>query len=97
MLDSADFAAIVPVSDIGTAVEFYEGKLGLRLVRRRDALRQNREAELSAGSGSLLLYESVGAGKSGTRSPASAWVTSTRSSRRSGSAVSSSRSTTCPT
>jgi catechol 2,3-dioxygenase-like lactoylglutathione lyase family enzyme len=64
MLDSAHIAAIVPVSNIETAIEFYEGKLGLRLDRRRDALPQNGEAELSAGSGSLLLYESVGAGKS---------------------------------
>ncbi len=64
MLDSAHIAAIVPVSDIETAIEFCEGKLGLRLDRRRDALPQDRAAELSAGSGSLLLYESVGAGKS---------------------------------
>jgi catechol 2,3-dioxygenase-like lactoylglutathione lyase family enzyme len=64
MLDSAHIVAIVPVSNIETAIEFYEGKLGLRLDRRGDALPQNGEAELSAGSGSLLLYESVGAGKS---------------------------------
>ncbi|MDQ3857816.1 MAG: VOC family protein [Actinomycetota bacterium] len=64
MLDSAHIAAIVPVSDIETAIESSEGKLGLRLDRRRDALPQDREAEFSAGSGSVLLYESVGAGKS---------------------------------
>jgi len=38
--------------------------LGLRLEERRSDLPTNREAELSAGSGRLLLYESVGAGQS---------------------------------
>jgi catechol 2,3-dioxygenase-like lactoylglutathione lyase family enzyme len=64
MLDNARIAAIVPVSDIEAAIAFYEGALGLRLDERRDDLPTNREAELSGGSGSLLLYESVGAGQS---------------------------------
>jgi catechol 2,3-dioxygenase-like lactoylglutathione lyase family enzyme len=64
MLDNARITAIVPVSNIETAIEFYEGVLGLRLDERRDDLPTNREAELSAGSGNLLLYESVGAGQS---------------------------------
>ena len=64
MLDNARITAIVPVSDIEAAIEFYEGALGLRLEERRDDLPTNREAEFSAGSGNLLLYESVGAGKS---------------------------------
>jgi catechol 2,3-dioxygenase-like lactoylglutathione lyase family enzyme len=64
MLDNAQITAIVPVSDIEAAIEFYEGALGLRLDERRDDLPTNREAELSAGSGTLLLYESVGAGQS---------------------------------
>ena len=64
MLDNAQITAIVPVSNIETAIEFYEGALGLRLDERRDDLPQNREAELSGGSGNLLLYESVGAGQS---------------------------------
>ncbi len=64
MLDNAQITAIVPVSDIEAAIEFYEGALGLRLDERRDDLPTNREAELSAGSGNLLLYESVGAGQS---------------------------------
>jgi catechol 2,3-dioxygenase-like lactoylglutathione lyase family enzyme len=64
MLDNARITAIVPVSDIEAAIEFYEGALGLRLDERRDDLPTNREAELSAGSGTLLLYESVGAGQS---------------------------------
>lgn len=64
MLDKAQITAVVPVSNIEAAIEFYEGALGLRLDVRRDDLPTNREAELSAGSGNLLLYESVGAGKS---------------------------------
>jgi catechol 2,3-dioxygenase-like lactoylglutathione lyase family enzyme len=64
MLDNARITAIVPVSNIEAALEFYEGALGLRLDVRRDDLPTNREAELSAGSGTLLLYESVEAGQS---------------------------------
>jgi catechol 2,3-dioxygenase-like lactoylglutathione lyase family enzyme len=64
MLDKARITAIVPVSDIEAAIEFYEARLGLRLEERRDDLPTNREAELSGASGNLLLYESVGAGKS---------------------------------
>ena len=65
MLDNARITAIVPVSSIEAALEFYEGTLGLRLDVRRDDVPTNREAELSAGSSTLLLYESAGAGQSG--------------------------------
>jgi catechol 2,3-dioxygenase-like lactoylglutathione lyase family enzyme len=64
MLDKARITAIVPVSDIEAAIEFYEARLGLRLDERRDDLPTNREAHLSGASGNFLLYESVGAGKS---------------------------------
>ena len=64
MLESAEIAAVVPVSDIDTACEFYGEKLGLRLDVRRDDLPQNREAEFRAGDGTLVVYESVGAGQS---------------------------------
>jgi catechol 2,3-dioxygenase-like lactoylglutathione lyase family enzyme len=64
MLDKARITAIVPVSDLEAAIEFYEARLGLRLDERRDDLPTNREAELSGASGNLLLYESVGAGQS---------------------------------
>src|SRR6266508_147924 len=64
MLDNGRITAIVPVSDLGAAIDFYEGALGLRLDERRDDLPTNREAELSAADGNLLLYESVGAGQS---------------------------------
>ncbi|MDQ3866929.1 MAG: VOC family protein [Actinomycetota bacterium] len=60
MLDSADFAAIVPVSDIETAVEFYEGKLGLRLVRRRDDDGRGRAAWCEDPDGNIIAVESAG-------------------------------------
>ena len=64
MLANADVAAIVPVSDIDRAVEFYGNVLGLDLQVRRQDLPENREAEFEAGNGTLLVYESVGAGQS---------------------------------
>ena len=64
MLGKAEIAAIVPVSDVEKAVEFYGGTLGLELQIRRDDLPENREAEFRAGDGTLLAYESSGAGLS---------------------------------
>lgn len=63
-LAEAGIVAIVPVTDVEAAIPFYEGTLGLELQERRDDLPENREAEFRAGQGTLLLYESVGAGKS---------------------------------
>ena len=64
MLGNAQIAAVVPVSDIDRAVDFYGSTLGLNLIARRDDLPQNREAEFSAGAGGLLAYISVAAGQS---------------------------------
>jgi predicted enzyme related to lactoylglutathione lyase len=64
VLGSAEIAAIVSVSEIDRAVEFYGNILGLKLVIRRDDMPQNREAEFSAGGGALVAYESVAAGQS---------------------------------
>ena len=64
MLVNAEIAAIVPVSDIDKAVEYYGEKLGLELQVRRDDLPENREAEFRAGDGTLVVYESVAAGQS---------------------------------
>ena len=64
MLDNARIVAIVPVSDLETALDFYEGRLGLRVDVRRDDMPEQSEAEFSGGDGRLLLYESVGAGQS---------------------------------
>ncbi|HKO74088.1 MAG TPA: VOC family protein [Gaiellaceae bacterium] len=64
MLVNADIAAIVPVSGVDKAVEFYGDVLGLELQVRRDDLPENREAEFRAGDGTLVVYESVAAGQS---------------------------------
>jgi catechol 2,3-dioxygenase-like lactoylglutathione lyase family enzyme len=64
MLEQASITAVVPVSDVEAAVRFYGEMLGLHVEERRDDLPENREAEFRAGDGSLLVYESVGAGKS---------------------------------
>lgn len=64
MLAHARIAAIVPVSDVEAAIRFYGETLGLELQERRDDLPENREAEFRAGEGTLLVYESVGAGQS---------------------------------
>jgi catechol 2,3-dioxygenase-like lactoylglutathione lyase family enzyme len=64
MLDNARIVAIVPVSDLEAALEFYEGRLGLRVDVRRDDLPEHKEAEFAGADGRLLLYESVGAGQS---------------------------------
>lgn len=64
MLGGAGIVAIVPVSDVEAAIGFYGETLGLDLQERRDDLPENREAEFRAGQGTLLVYESVGAGKS---------------------------------
>ena len=64
MLADAEVAAIVPVSDIDRAIEFYGTVLGLETQARREDLPENREAEFRAANGMLLAYESVGAGQS---------------------------------
>jgi catechol 2,3-dioxygenase-like lactoylglutathione lyase family enzyme len=64
MLDQAQIAAVVPVSDVDAAIRFYGETLGLVLKERRDDLPDNREAEFEVGGGTLFVYESVGAGKS---------------------------------
>jgi predicted enzyme related to lactoylglutathione lyase len=64
MLEQARIAAVVPVSDIEAAIRFYGDTLGLVLKERRSDLPENREAEFEAGDGTLLVYESVGAGQS---------------------------------
>jgi predicted enzyme related to lactoylglutathione lyase len=64
MLTQARIVAIVPVSDVEAAVGFYGDMLGLELKERRSDLPENREAEFEAAGGTLLAYESVGAGQS---------------------------------
>jgi catechol 2,3-dioxygenase-like lactoylglutathione lyase family enzyme len=64
MLEQAEITAVVPVSDVEAAIRFYGETLGLELGERREDLPENREAEFTAKEGTLLAYESVGAGKS---------------------------------
>ena len=64
MVGNARAVAIVPVSNLETAVEFYEGTLGLELEERSDSLPQNREARFRVGTTHFGIYESVGAGAS---------------------------------
>jgi catechol 2,3-dioxygenase-like lactoylglutathione lyase family enzyme len=64
VLDRAQIAAVIPVSDIDRAAAFYGETLGLNVVIRRDDLPQNREAEFATGEGRLVVYESVAAGQS---------------------------------
>ena len=64
MLEQAEITAVVPVSDVEAAIRFYGETLGLELGERREDLPENREAEFTARQGTLLAYESVGAGKS---------------------------------
>jgi catechol 2,3-dioxygenase-like lactoylglutathione lyase family enzyme len=63
MLEQAEIAAIVPVSDVEAAIRFYGDTLGLPVVARRDDIPENPEAEFRAGDGSLLVYRSTGAGQ----------------------------------
>ena len=64
MLAQAQIMAVVPVSDVEAGIRFYGDTLGLALKARRSDLPENREAEFEAGGGTLLVYESIGAGKS---------------------------------
>jgi catechol 2,3-dioxygenase-like lactoylglutathione lyase family enzyme len=63
MLERAEIAAIVPVSDVDAAVRFYGDTLGLPLTERRDEIPENPEAEFRAADGALLVYKSTGAGQ----------------------------------
>lgn len=64
MIGNPRAVAIIPVSNLETAVEFYEGTLGLELEERSESLPENREARFKLGSTNLGIYESVGAGQS---------------------------------
>jgi catechol 2,3-dioxygenase-like lactoylglutathione lyase family enzyme len=61
MLGEARLAAIVPVSDRERAIEFYEGKLGLRQLEQAGL-----DVAFEAGGGALLgAYVTEHAGKAG--------------------------------
>ncbi len=63
MLSKARIGAVVPVSDLERAVEFYGDTLGLG-TPERDEIPDNPGARFDVGGGELYLYKSVGAGQS---------------------------------
>jgi catechol 2,3-dioxygenase-like lactoylglutathione lyase family enzyme len=63
MLSGARIGAIVPVSDLDRAIEFYGQTLGLGSPER-DEIPENPGARFDVGGGELYLYKSVGAGQS---------------------------------
>jgi len=63
MLERAEIAAIVPVSDVEAAIRFYGDTLGLPVTAHRNDIPENPEAEFRAGDGALLVYKSTGAGQ----------------------------------
>jgi catechol 2,3-dioxygenase-like lactoylglutathione lyase family enzyme len=65
VLAAAHIEAVVPVSDLEAALRFYGGTLGLRVIEQMDDVEGPRETRLAAGEGSLTIYESESAGKSG--------------------------------
>jgi catechol 2,3-dioxygenase-like lactoylglutathione lyase family enzyme len=64
MLAQAKMEAIVPVTDLDRAVDFYGNTLGLELVERLEDIPENPEARFRLGEGTLAVYKSVGAGES---------------------------------
>jgi predicted enzyme related to lactoylglutathione lyase len=64
VLGNARITAIVPVSDLGAAIEFYEGTLGLKQVELLD-IEEFPEARFEAAGGALSAYQSGYAGQSG--------------------------------
>jgi catechol 2,3-dioxygenase-like lactoylglutathione lyase family enzyme len=65
VLGAAQIEAVVPVSDVEAALRFYGETLGLRVIERVGDADGRREARLGAGTGSLTIYESEAAGRSG--------------------------------
>jgi catechol 2,3-dioxygenase-like lactoylglutathione lyase family enzyme len=64
VIANARAVAVIPVSNLEAAIQFYEGKLGLPLEARVESLPQNREARFKVGETAFSAYESVGAGQS---------------------------------
>jgi catechol 2,3-dioxygenase-like lactoylglutathione lyase family enzyme len=65
VLGAAHIEAVVPVSDLEAALKFYGATLGLRIIEHVGDVQGRREARLAAGEGSLTIYESEAAGRSG--------------------------------
>jgi catechol 2,3-dioxygenase-like lactoylglutathione lyase family enzyme len=63
MLSKSKIGAVVPVTNLERAIEFYGQTLGLG-EPERDEMPQNPGARFAIGGGELYIYESVGAGQS---------------------------------
>ena len=64
MFTDAKAEPVIPVSDLGQAASFYGGTLGLKELQRYDEPAANPMIRYEIGSGSLMVYKSVGAGQS---------------------------------
>jgi predicted enzyme related to lactoylglutathione lyase len=62
VLAASRIEAVVPVSDLRTALPFYRDVLGLELVELVGEMGAEREARFAAAEGSLTVYESEAAG-----------------------------------
>jgi predicted enzyme related to lactoylglutathione lyase len=62
VLAASRIEAVVPVSDLRTALPFYRDVLGLELVELVGEPGAEREARFAAAEGSLTVYESEAAG-----------------------------------
>jgi catechol 2,3-dioxygenase-like lactoylglutathione lyase family enzyme len=65
VLAAAHIEAVVPVADLEVALTFYGETLGLPIIEHVGDVGGRREARLAAGEGSLTIYESEAAGRSG--------------------------------
>lgn len=64
MIANAQPEVVIPVSDLDRAMSFYGDTLGFKELERFDQPAENPMVRYQVGSGSLLLYKSVGAGQS---------------------------------
>lgn len=64
MIANAQPEAVIPVSDLDRAMSFYGDTLGFKVLERFDQPAENPMVRYQVGSGSVLLYKSVGAGQS---------------------------------
>ena len=64
MIANAKLEPVIPVSDLDRAASFYGETLGLKELQRYEEPAANPMIRYELGSGSLLIYKSVGAGES---------------------------------
>jgi|SRR5215211_216814 len=64
MIPNAIPEAVIPVSNLGRAIEFYRDTVGLEVVQRYDLPQSPMVRFSTGGDATVLVYESVGAGQS---------------------------------